>query len=394
MASNRTRAKTNGDARRRCHSWIDHFIRYTDDLESAEVFRKWTAIGVIAAALEQKVWAPSDRLFPNLYTILVGLPGVGKTRAIMRGRRFLAELPELRIAPTSMKMASLVDSLAASKRTMIGGTPSTEFNSMTLVMDEWSAFMHAYDEELVAGLTTFYDAVPYDHWRRVMEIKIKIPSPMLNILAGTTPDNLARFMPAGAWGQGFASRVIFVYSDERSILDDFAQTSRPMPEEMIHDLRTINGLEGEFVVTQEFRDHALEWKKGLEKPQPTHPKLVGYNSRRRAHIYKLAMICAVDQGNELILTGKHWRDAQSILQQAEETMPLIFSRGIATADAAGMDEIVEYVRRSGTVTQPRLWHEASLRVPIHSVQRVLSLLQLSGRIKQIGIHLWAIGDEG
>ena len=84
---------------------------HASNLESAEVFRRWTAITAIAAVLEQKVWlTTSDKLYPNLYTILVGHPGVGKTRTIMAGRKFLVELPEFHIAPTSMKMASLVDS--------------------------------------------------------------------------------------------------------------------------------------------------------------------------------------------------------------------------------------------------------------------------------------------
>ena len=244
----------NGRGRRKCHSWIEAFVEYTDNLEASPLFRKWTAITVLAATLEQRVWlTTSDRLYPNLYTILVGHPGVGKTRTIMSGRKFLAELPEFHIAPTSMKMASLVDALLAAKRTIIQlPNPIIEFNSMTLLVDEWTAFMHSFDDELVGGLTTFYDVVvPYEHhrvWRK--GANIKIDRPQLSILAGSTPSNLVKFMPDFAWDQGFTSRLILVYSSDRFVGDDFASVRRDVPKEMIHDLKVIYSLQGEFDVSR------------------------------------------------------------------------------------------------------------------------------------------------
>lgn len=329
----------------------------------------------------------SDRLYPNLYTILVGHPGVGKTRTIMSGRKFLAELPEFHIAPTSMKMASLVDALLAAKRTIIQlPEPAIEFNSMTLVVDEWTAFMHAFDDELVGGLTTFYDVVvPYEHHRRGKDIRIRIPKPQLNILAGSTPGNLVKFMPDFAWDQGFASRLILVYSGERLSGDDFAYRRRDLPPEMVHDLKLIYSLTGEFTVEESYRKAVAEWRSGDEQPKPTHPKLVHYTTRRRAHIYKLSMVASVDNGNTLRLTEREFRVALGWLEEAELNMPSIFTEGATSVDARAMDEIRDYVARQGKpVSEHRIVHFASNIVAAHNIIRVLHIMQVSGRLVAVG----------
>lgn len=383
MALKATRVGTNGSGRRKLESWIDSFIAYTDNLESAEVFRKWTAITCIAAALEQRVWiTTSDQLFPNLYTILVGHPGVGKTRTIMSGRKFLAELPEFHIAPTSMKMASLVDSLLAAKRVIVRlPQDALEFHSMTLCVDEWTAFMHAFDDELVGGLTTFYDVVvPYEQHRRGKDIRIKIPRPQLSILAGSTPSNLIKFMPEGAWDQGFTSRIILVYSNERFVGDDFAISRRDLPEEMIYDLKIINSLQGEFTVTKEFQGAVNGWRKQGEGPRPSHPKLLHYNTRRRTHLYKLAMVSAIDRGNDLSLTGGDFHRALEWLGEAEINMPAIFEEGTSSVDGRAMDEIADFIRQRGKVHKQRVLHFITTRAPAHAVTKIFDLMVHSGRM--------------
>lgn len=384
MALKPTNPAMNGSGRRKCTSWIESFIAWTDNLESAPLFRKWTAITAIAAALEQKVWiTTSDRLYPNLYTILVGHPGVGKTRTIMSGRKFLAELPEFHIAPTSMKMASLVDALLSSKRTIIClPNPAIEFHSMAILVDEWTAFMHAFDDELVGGLTTFYDVtVPYEHHRRGKDIRIKIPRPQLSILAGSTPSNLLKFMPEFAWDQGFTSRVIMVYSGDRYVGDDFAQTKRELPEEMIYDLKVMYALQGEFKVAEEFRGLVNDWRGTDERPRPSHPKLLHYNTRRRAHLYKLAMVASVVRGNSLDLRGDDFHTALSWLGEAELTMPLIFEEGASHIDARVMDEIADFIcREGGSVAKHRVIRYTSTRVPAHYVLKVLDVMIHSQRV--------------
>lgn len=322
-------------------------MTYTDNLESAPIWRKWCAISTIGAVLERKVWVTtSSPLYPNLYVIIVGDAGLGKTRPIMVAKSLVTKLPEPHLAPTSVTMASLTDAMLAAERKIVRLPHGMlEYHSLYIMSDELSAFMHEYAGDLIAGLTTFYDGVPYSQTRRVGKIDIKIQAPQLNILCGSTPSNLTgKIIPENAWEQGFMSRVIMVYSDERPIIDVFNSPRKAEPEDLIHDLRVINSIHGEFGWDKEYATYMHAWKsEGLE-PKPDHPRLATYNSRRFAHSIKLAMIANVDRGGDLMLTKGDFFKAMEWLHEAEGLMPLIFKAGVKGVDSAAIDEILHFVR--------------------------------------------------
>jgi len=380
---------SNGHAKRKLSSWIDAFVKYTDNLESPEIFRRWVAISAIGATLEQKVWIQtSEPFYPNLYTVLVGHPGGGKTRSIMAARKLLKEIPELHIAPTSIKMASLVDCLVAAKRIVINiPHPPLEFNSLILTVDEFGAFMHKFDEELVDGLTTLYDVtVPYSQQRRTSGLKIKIDNPQLSIMAGSTPANLLKFMPEIAWDQGFTSRIILVYSGERSMSEDvFGKEVAEVPKELIHDLKCIHSLIGPFNPSTEYRTAISNWTKLGLPPVPKHPKLTHYCTRRRGHLFKLSMVASVDRGDDLTLTKADFNRAMGWLLDAEAAMPEIFRQGTGSTDAKAMDEIAHFIESRGTVKERELINFARERIPVQHVIKVLEIMERSGLIKATSI---------
>src|SRR5208282_2930904 len=118
-------------------SWVDRFIASTAHVEAPVLFRKWTAIATIAACLEQKVWLmTSSAMYPNLYTGLIGQPGVGKSRILGEASKLLHKLPDPFVAPTSINSSSLVDHLLECKRTIINmPNAPLEYNSMIILAD-------------------------------------------------------------------------------------------------------------------------------------------------------------------------------------------------------------------------------------------------------------------
>ena len=49
-------------------SWIDNFVDYTDNTEPPVLFRKWTAMSVVAGALQRKAYLNwgTFNLYPNI----------------------------------------------------------------------------------------------------------------------------------------------------------------------------------------------------------------------------------------------------------------------------------------------------------------------------------------
>jgi hypothetical protein len=287
-----------------------------------------------------------------------------------------------------MTMASLVDFLSRSskKHVLPKGKGILDYHTAMMIMDEWSAFMSEYSHDIIGGLTTFYDVtVPYRETRITKSRDTTIERPQLNMLAGSTPSNLMKFMPDFAWDQGFTSRIILVYSDEQRLTDDFAEVQRAVDPDLLHDLNSISGIIGEFSPTREWQELVMEWRRGGEGQKPSHPKLTHYNSRRKVHLYKLSMIATIDKGDDLTLTGDCFTTALRWLEEAEINMPLLFSAGTTTLDARAMEEIVDFIRRAGKpVPQYRVIHFACSLVPNHSVIRVLQLMELSGQIEEAG----------
>lgn len=382
---------TNGSALRKCQSWIESFIEYSSNLESAEIFRRWAAINTIGAVMEQKVhiWT-NGPLYPNLYIFLVGHPGVGKTRTIMAARSFVSDLADFHIAPTSMTMAALVDCLVEAKRSVMSDAMVPfDFHSLSIFADELGAFMHNFDPELIGGLTTFYDVVvPYGQHRRGKDIRIKIKNPQLSILSGTTPSNLMKFMPEGAWDQGLTSRIIMIFSDERIIGDIFAVRDRTLPKDMLSDIAKIHALQGAFAVTEDFKVAINQWREKGQQPVPNHPKLLHYNSRRLAHLFKLCMISSADKGDSLLLTMEDFHRAMTWLLEAEMLMPEIFKAGAIHADAKTMDEIYHFLLVGGGekgLAEHQVMNFAKERLPIYSCHNAIKVLESSGLIKSIGV---------
>lgn len=390
MVSGNGKVKTNGSGARKLTSWIESFCEQTAGLDSPLLFRKWAAISALAAVVEQKIWIRTTRpLYPNLYTLIVGHPGVGKTRTIREARSYVVDLPDFHLAPISLSFASLVDSLTQAKRSVVRSPdPILEYNSMYIAADELGAFIHKYDDEMIAGLAAFYDPDPYSQSRRTRDINIKIKSPQLNVLAGSTPSNLLKFMPEGAWDQGFTSRLIMVFSDERIIGDDFAPQAHSHSGALEHDIRIINSLCGQFDITVDYREAVNNWRALGEVPVPSHPKLIHYVTRRRAHLYKLSMISAIDRSNTLLITKDDFNRAMGWLVEAESTMTEIFKAGGSGADGQALDEIKYFIQTSDRgqgVPEQRIVNFARERIPIHSVMRVIEVLQGSGIIQAISI---------
>lgn len=298
----------------------------------------------------------------------------------------MEELPEPHLAPTSVTMASLVDHLAEAKRTIIQlPHAAVEYNSLYITADELSAFMHEYTGELVAGLTTFFDVVPYGQGRRVKDIKIRIKRPQLNILSGSTPNNLLNLVPEGAWEQGFTSRVIMVYSDDKPIIDVFNSPKKEMPKEMIHDLKLISALHGEFGWSEEYAKAMHNWKLLGFPPVPDHPKLTDYSSRRFSHLIKLSMIASVDRNDSLHLTKEDFNRAMGWLLEAEAEMPRIFSQGKGSADSAAMDIITHYIQQHKEgISEHKIINFACQHVQYSgNVLPLIDLMEKSGMIRAV-----------
>jgi hypothetical protein len=374
---------------RKLDSWIESYQKYTNILPSPELFRKWVGIFFVAAAMERRYWVRTmgSNLYPNLYVILVGPPGIGKGQAIHPGEAMLRQVPNMKVGPSDMTAASLIDSLNEAVRHVIlrGNPPFLQYNSLCVVSRELGVLIPGWDNAFMNNLTDIYDGYQVDQKRRGKDLHIKIKDPQINLLAACTPSYLNEVLPAGAWDQGFISRTLLVYSGDRVQRDPFAevevtQALTELGADLLHDLKAIGYEDGQISFTPEAVKAMKAWIDGGCDPQPNHTKLQYYNSRRIAHLLKLCQVASLSRSGAKIITLEHYREAMGWLMEAETYMPDIFKSMVQGGDSAAMEEAWHYTWKAYTkeknrpLAQHRIIHFLRDRVPAHSLLKVLNIM--------------------
>lgn len=370
---------------RKLPDWVDAWVQYTEEMGSPEIWRRWGGIALIAGALERRVYLQSKKgfLFPHLYTILVGPPGVGKTVITSQISAMWRELEGLHTGSSSLTHASLADELGEAKRHVFADKMELlpEFHSLAICSNELAVLLPEYDNNFMNRLTDIYDGFPFSERRRSIKERLVIERPQINFIAATTPGYLTNFLPEAAWDQGFLSRTMLIFSAERPVTSIFGEThySEELRKDLVKDLTQIFSLQGKILFTPEAAEKIEEWNRQGCPPIPDHPKLLNYNTRRVAHALKLSMIACISAGQSLVITAEHFQTALDWLLEMEHFIPDIFKSMVIGGDRKAIDETwyhaaMIYAKEKAPVKESRLIEFLSERVPSMSVMRILDLM--------------------
>lgn len=383
---------------RKLKNFIDGFLRYTDNRGSPSIYRKWSGIFLVGAAMERKCWLRTSKgkLYPNQYIVLTGPAGVGKSLCTSVVHDLLDEIrtPEtpFHIAPTSVTKASLIDALAAAERRIVRPTetpPVIAFNALTIVPNEFGVFLPSWEGDFMSTLTDLWDCGRYAETRRTSNISINLPATQLNLFSATTPAHLNNLLPEGAWEQGFMSRTLIVYSGE-SIHTDlflFDTMDEQTRKDLVADLKDIYKMFGEFTVTEETKEAINAWAKQGGPPIPDHPKLLSYRTRRPAHLLKLCQIASAASGNDMVVTLEHFAEALDWMVELETYMPDVFKSMKTGGDSRAIEECWHYcyqlwMKHKKPVPENLVITFLQERVPVHNIDRILDVMIRAGLLKK------------
>ena len=394
--------------------WLTAYQQYSDDGFTPRPFNEWVGLSVVAGVLERKCWLPwSDTFsyYPNIFVLLVSLPGAGKSTALNKGMGLLHEMN------TKLQTMSIIPSkVTEAKFIELMGT-GTQFEHGSKLMLQNAGFYWSSEAsntlrkggfyDLTSCLTDFYDCPPFWENATKKEGRSTLRNICINVLAGSTFDYLSKLVTDDDIMGGFASRLIFVVHREALVRNQAFQLGgggsidpgrAEYRSALVQDLEQMHKMVGPFKASAEFGKAWEEWYPAFEKMRQAHPseKMQSLLVRTNTNVIKVAMLMSASESNNRLLTLEHWNKALQIVEPIGKDIPNIFraakamdttsQEGLNNAIARAFEHSVEMnvaeLKRKLIVTgfSPR-----DVNQTVDSLLNVGHFTQLSnGRIKLLG----------
>lgn len=361
---------------RKLENWIDGYMEYTDNTESATIFHKWTALSVIAAALRKKVYFNLGRIrvYPNLYIVLVAEPGaVRKTQAITYGRRVMSKVDSIITSADAITQQALIQDIesAAQAEHMPDGTVMTH-NSLTVISREFESFLGQKKENtgMLVLLTDLFDCeeLPWKY-RTKNSGSNSLTAVYLNLLAATTPGSLASSLPSSAIGGGLTTRIIFVFATEKA--KKVAIPTAPpevLESALVQDLEVISRITGIYNFSDAATPQWIEWYESYDEicnNRICQDRLFdGWYARKPMMIIKLAQILSAAVTNSMHIEWPMFLEAERLLVEVEQEMGKTFCAVGKSDISSDISEVNAIVSKYGEIDEKHLmqlvWRDMDL----------------------------------
>ena len=302
------------------------------DLNSPQNYIDFAFCSLMSSCLQRRVWTGPEHmpLYPNLYLIFVGEPGIGKG-IIIKPTTELLKYHKLKDTNSSDVVQQAADDMSFAQA--FGAKPATTkeepllfpvaaeattyearvtamarsiracrkgpngkvytHSSMSFMLEEMASLFRRNTEDVVNFLIQAFDCGDYKKETKTNGVDF-IKRSCLNILAGTTPDFMHTTFDSKLIGQGFSARVIFVFEHENRKNDLWIpEMSEEQKNHLSHircHIKTLHNLWGQATMSAEAREVMDEWWHEHIKSKPLfHAKLLPYFARKQVHVQKLAM---------------------------------------------------------------------------------------------------------
>lgn len=384
--------------------WIESYLDYTAITGAPEIWRRWAGISFVAAALGRNchVRLQLRPVYPNLFILLLGASGSGKSRAMVYGLQDLVPKDLINVAPNTVTWEMLVKRMGRSKSDedtpgwmeirIVDGEPHIS-SAVLVAVDEISNFIQENNPAMLDVLTALYDCPTTWQKETKSSGSDHVEGVCLNMLGGVTPEKLLKIIPDGSFKYGFTSRLIIVHSDEvnkQSLFGGESARQQELGKKLKTDLEKLTQLWGEFTFAPEVREGFDDWWMRGMNPVPNHPRLRTYNTRRHVHLAKLSLIYTASScsGSKYIETPAMLQAIDTLLSTETGTV-----EGLQrlTADNGGLQiDAIHFVhsqmeKRNGAgIAEQELRAFLVDRVPAYRVKSEVEELLLSGMLTSPG----------
>ncbi len=336
---------------------LDRWRLYLRDVESSDIYIDWTFYTMVSAALQRRVClnqiphlASGRPIFPNIYVIFIGPPGIGKSSAAFwavelfktfggfdsltsHSKRIIKIAPSsltveqlYRYMNTNYALFELPKDLQTSKDS--SGSIIKHYLSSPLAFfatEELGSLFRENTSDLVKFVTEGWDCGDFHRETKTQGVDF-IKSMCTTMLGCGTPDWIAEVSKNGLLQQGFTARTIFVWSEKKRHLKamwDFeADDQQAAWKELQVHVKKLTQLYGPVRLAPDAKEWLDRWYEDGGETNRLNPdkRLLDYYTRKKVHLIKTAMVVHYAERYDSTITIADFLEALRLLDRTELDM--------------------------------------------------------------------------
>jgi len=315
---------------------------YCKDFESPDIYITWTYYSMISAALQRRVWIGFEghkEIYPNLYVVFIGPPGVGKTISAGEAKKVFKSFDSftkegkpssiIKLAPDSVTLEALTRYMHNNYTTTkwpegYGRDKNAIYTSCPMAFfcgDELGTLIKENTNDLVIFLNQGFDCGDFHRETKTQGVDV-VKNMCITFLGSATPEWIKQSMNSRLLGEGFTARVIFVYADKKSKLKyliNFSEEQLIAHREVRAHVEKLTKLFGRLTISSEVFGFLEDWYSKKIKLN-NDKKLIHYYERKKIHVLKLAACFHFGESTEMELTLDDCKNALMLLANTELDM--------------------------------------------------------------------------
>jgi hypothetical protein len=375
--------------------FFGQYLDYTDNIEPPKIFQRWCAITSLGAYLGRQYYFQHghDAIYPNLYSMLIGVSGTRKSTAIKLAKKLIVLAGYTTIAAEkSTKEKFLLDLAGEDNPTvddildknLFGGDGIGKDAEMFIMADEFNEFFGNGNIEFASCLGQLWDYHGTYRNRIKNGKSVEISNPTISILGGNTPTNLSLAFPPEILGQGFFSRLLLIYGEPSGRRIDFPTTpTAESTEALVTYLRQIKS---QVFGPAELTGNAKKLLSGIYQSNPRidDVRFDSYSTRRFTQLIKLCLIVSANRLSRQI-TEPDVVYANTVLSYAEQFMPRALGEFGKAKNSDVSHKVLQVLLTSAGVVKLRtIWQHVHQDLEkMSQLQEILMNLAEAGKIQAV-----------
>lgn len=307
------------------------------------MFYVWTAYASISAAIGRRVWLPRppNVFYPNIYVLLVGNAGEGKSQALGKMRWVIAQAGDIRTSHSVETPEGFIRYIAGNP-TKDPPIPSEcmevmkwpdgvlrETHTIMITANEFINFIKTNMESWASFLNDVYDQDVYNYRTKGSGTDI-IMGPYITLCGAIPTDVSKKLQDMDIINTGFGRRTLMQHGD-RKFNDPvprppFNESHLAARTRCVEFLRKLKKLHGPFTETPEAAELYDSWycdhSRTLAK-RSTHATR-GWFASKPMQVSKIAMLTCLSEAEDLIITPQHYQMSLDYLEVLEQGLPKVF----------------------------------------------------------------------